>query len=202
MTNARVYKSPLREAQAAQTRERILEAARSFLEANDIDGLTLRRAAELAQVSPPTVYAHFPTLDDLMAAFFQWLSPRIGMDEPLPPLAELPGMPARLFALYEANGALLRKLMDSPSWDRRRLAGRDRRIGAWIEAIGAELPHLAADERRRGGLAVASCWSPTHWRWLTDTGGLTQADAVASASWTIRTLIQALKQGLPPEDRP
>ena len=33
-------------------------------------------------VSPPTVYAHFATVDDLVAAFFQWLGPRLGLQKP------------------------------------------------------------------------------------------------------------------------
>ena len=66
----RTYQSPLREAQAALTRERILMAAKTYLEKHDIETLSLRHLAELADVSPPTVYAHFPTVDDLVAAFF------------------------------------------------------------------------------------------------------------------------------------
>ena len=73
MPTSRTYQSPLREAQAALTRERILMAAKTYLEHNNIETLSLRQLAELAGVSPPTVYAHFATVDDLVAAFFQWL---------------------------------------------------------------------------------------------------------------------------------
>ena len=69
----RTYQSPLREAQAALTRERILMAAKTYLEHRDIETLSLRQLAELAGVSPPTVYTHFATIDDLVAAFFKWL---------------------------------------------------------------------------------------------------------------------------------
>ena len=73
----RTYQSPLREAQAALTRERILMAAKTYLENHDLETLSLRHLAELADVSPPTVYAHFPTVDDLVAAFFAGLRPRL-----------------------------------------------------------------------------------------------------------------------------
>lgn len=196
----RTYRSSIRDTQAAHTRERIIEAARTFLETHDLDQLTLRRTAELALVSPPTVYAHFPTLDDLMVGFLQWLKPLIGMDEPLPGLDRLPEVPTRLFPLYEAQGVLLRKLIDSPAWDRRRLADRDRRIGDWIAAINAGLPASTTPDCRVGAYAIASQWSPTHWRWLRDTAGLSPDDAVASAVWSVRALVRDLKRPAPHED--
>ena len=78
MATSRSYQSPLREAQAALTRERILMAAKDYLENKDIETLSLRQIAELSGVSAPTVYAHFPTMDDLVGAFFYWLKPRLG----------------------------------------------------------------------------------------------------------------------------
>ena len=66
MVTARTYQSPLRDAQAALTRERILMAAMGYLEKHDIETLTLRHVAELSGVSPPTVYAHFPTMEALV----------------------------------------------------------------------------------------------------------------------------------------
>lgn len=190
----RPYHSPLREAQAALTRERILMAAREYLEQNEIDSLTLRRVAELAGVSPPTAYAHFATMDDLVAAFFQWLKPRLGLDRPPASIAEVESMPARLFPRYDEHGALLRNLMNRPAWDRQRLADRDRRHAPWLVTLRAELPHLSPEALRRGGLAVASCWTPTHWRWLRDTGGFPPEVAIAVATWTLRSLIEALRR--------
>ncbi len=136
----RPYQSPLREAQANMTRERIVMAAREYLEHNSINDLSLRQIASLSGVSPPTVYAHFPTMDDLLGTFFLWLKPRVGFDKPLPSLEELPLMPERVFPLYEQHGVLLRNLMNQPSWDRQRFADRDNRLDRWIASIGGELP--------------------------------------------------------------
>jgi AcrR family transcriptional regulator len=193
MSTSRPYQSPLREAQAAMTRERILMATKDYLEKNDIEKLTLRRVAELSGVSPPTVYAHFPTMDDLIAAFFQWLKPRLGLDLPLPPLDELATLPNRLFPRYDEYGSLLRNLMSKPSWDRQRLADRDRRHGGWLDAMRTELPDHAPEQLRRGGLVVAAFWTPTLWRWLTDTCGFTPEETRLVAAWALRVLIDALK---------
>lgn len=194
MPTARAYRSPLREAQAALTRERIFLAAKDYLETHDIENLTLRQVAELSGVSPPTVYAHFPTMDALVAAFFQWVKPRVGLDRPPPPLAELPAFARELFPLYAAHGALLRNLMNRPSWDRQRISDRTVRHGAWIAAIGAELPKLTQAQRRRGAMAIAAFWTPTLWRWLIDTCGFTPEEAQEVAAWAIRALVEALKR--------
>jgi AcrR family transcriptional regulator len=184
----------LRDAQAALTRERIFMAAKDYLATHDIENLTLRHVAELSGVSPPTVYAHFPTMDDLVAAFFQWVKPRVGLDRPPPPLAELPSFPRELYPLYDAHGALLRNLMNRPSWDRQRISDRGVRHGGWMQAIGAELPRLTPAQRRRGAMAIAAFWTPTVWRWLIDTCGFGPAEAQDVAAWAVRALVEALKR--------
>lgn len=194
MAPARTYQSPLREAQAALTRQHILMAAKGYLEKHDIETLTLRHVAELSGVSPPTVYAHFPTMEALVSAFFQWVKPRLALDQPLPPLAELTSLPGELFPRYEAHGTLLRNLMNRPSWDRQRVNDRGRRHGAWIQAIGEALPDLTPVQRRRGALAIAAFWTPTLWRWLVDTCGFTPEEAERVAAWAIGGLIDALKR--------
>jgi AcrR family transcriptional regulator len=190
----RPYLSPLREAQAALTRERILMAAKDYLESHDIENLTLRHLAQLAGVSPPTVYAHFATVDDLAAAFFAWVKPRVGLDRALPGLERLGELPRDLFPNYEAYGALLRSLMNRPSWDRQRIADSGERHGRWIAAVGESLPNLGAEQRRRGALAMAVFWTPTMWRWLVDTCGFEPKEAEQVASWAIDALAQALKR--------
>jgi AcrR family transcriptional regulator len=194
LPTSRTYQSPLREAQAALTRERILMAAKNYLERNDIETLSLRHLAELAGVSPPTVYAHFATVDDLVAAFFKWLGPPLGLLKPLPSLDDFAELPKVLFPNYQAYGALLRNLMNRPSWDRQRGADSGQRHGRWIAAVGEALPDLAPEQRRRGAMVVSAFWTPTVWRWLMDTCGFTPKEAEQVASWTIDALVDALKR--------
>ncbi len=204
-SSPRSYQSPLREAQAALTRERILMAAKDYLEKHDIETLTLRHLAELAGVSPPTVYAHFATVDDLVAAFFQWLKPRLGLQSALPPLDRFSELPAALFPAYETYGALLRNLMNKPSWDRQRGADSAARHGRWLDAVGEALPELTPEQRRRGAMVVSAFWTPTVWRWLADTCGFSPKEAEQVAAWAVDALVEKLKRdpaGLadPPEE--
>jgi len=193
-TTQRPYRSPLREAQAAQTREQIFGAARQYLDHHAIESLTLRQIAVLSGVSAPTVYAHFPTMDDLIGAFFQWLKPRMGMSDPLPPLDELPRFPARMFRRYEEYAPLLRNLMHQPAWERQRVADRPERHGAWLAALGRQLPGLGPAQLRRGGMALSAFWTPTMWRWLIDICGFSPAEAERTAAWGVQSLIDALRR--------
>jgi AcrR family transcriptional regulator len=189
----RPYRSSLREAQSAQTRERILMAAKDFLETDRLENLTLRRIAELADVSAPTVYAHFPTMDDLSRAFFVWLKPRIGTDLALPPLSEFSSIPAQMFPRYARHGRLLRNLMDTPAWDRLRVADWKTKHGAWADAIEADLPGLAPEQKDRAAIVLAAFWTPTLWRWLVDIAGCSPRDAEQIAAWAINALVASLK---------
>ena len=62
----RPYSSPLRERQAQQTRELILDAVTELLENHRIDEVTTREIAQSAKVSERTVYRHFPDRDALL----------------------------------------------------------------------------------------------------------------------------------------
>lgn len=54
-----VYKSPVRERQAADTHRRIVEATRQLLEKEGYAGMTIEAIARMAEVSAPSVYAIF-----------------------------------------------------------------------------------------------------------------------------------------------
>jgi len=57
--NKRVYNSEARDAQAVQTKNRILESAKSLFQTEGFDRVTIGKLAQSAGVSMPTVYAIF-----------------------------------------------------------------------------------------------------------------------------------------------
>ncbi len=64
----RKYRMAVREARVEQTRQRIVEAAKSLHAEQGILGTSHEEIARRAGVSQATVYRHFPTLDDLIPA--------------------------------------------------------------------------------------------------------------------------------------
>jgi AcrR family transcriptional regulator len=197
MTTPRQYQSSLREAYAAQTRERIVAAALEYLESHESDTLTLHRIGDLAGVSAPTVYAHFPTLDALYLGIFESLQPRLGLkvDEYPSKLDKLAELPAANFPSYARYGKALRALLLAPGYHRARRSNRPDRLQRWVDCVAAEAPELGPDERRLGAFAVNAFWTPTMWHWLTETCGLSTQEAIRTASWAIRSLVRALESG-------
>jgi AcrR family transcriptional regulator len=55
----RVYRSPVRERQAVDTRQRIIDATRQLLSSRGYAGMTVDEIARRAEVSPQSVYAIF-----------------------------------------------------------------------------------------------------------------------------------------------
>ncbi|MEO5900380.1 MAG: TetR/AcrR family transcriptional regulator, partial [Ilumatobacteraceae bacterium] len=72
MTESRPYVSPKRVAQAAATREAILEAFAEQLSEPDRHTLSPSEAAQRAGVSVRTVHLHFPNGDDQIVALGEW----------------------------------------------------------------------------------------------------------------------------------
>lgn len=195
----RAYRSPLRAAQARATRERLLEAAYAILAEDPagVGALTFQRIAAQAQVSVPTVYRHFGDQDALLAAFVDWIRPRIGLDPAriftLAPdgIATLPG---QSFPRFEEHGAVLRALIDSRDFNRVRAASATERARRAAEALSKHAPGWNREDLKVVAGAIAVLQAPPTWRWLRDTWGL-DADATRLAmSWAIRALVAILRR--------
>jgi AcrR family transcriptional regulator len=189
----RAYRSAVREAQAQQTRERILETTHGILERDGVAGLTIPIVAREAGVSIPTVYRHFPTPGDLLVAFFQWFRPRVGMtvERLLGTSAEtVRALPRENFPKFEKHGEVLRALMDSPDANRVRQGSvndRAERAAAMFDAPGWSKRKLQAAVG-----AIYAMQTPQTWRWLRDTWGLDAKQAELAATWAIQILSEAL----------
>jgi AcrR family transcriptional regulator len=77
----RAYQSPTRQRQAAETRRRILDAARGLFRAAGYAGATLEGIAAAAEVSPKTVEAAFGSKRGLLAALVDPLATEGGAQE-------------------------------------------------------------------------------------------------------------------------
>ncbi|MGA0604121.1 TetR/AcrR family transcriptional regulator [Caulobacter sp. KR2-114] len=75
MALKRTYVSPLRQAQAAQTRQSIVEAARVLFDRHGYGATTLDMIAQLANASPNTVYVAFRTKAAILHAILRSVNP-------------------------------------------------------------------------------------------------------------------------------
>lgn len=192
----RPYQSPIREVQAAQTRERIVAAALELLERNDETSLTLPKVARSAGVSVPTVYVHFPTLDQLHLAVLDSLAARLRVSGGwIGNLAGLRDLPTRSFPLYARNRNALGALLASPAARHlARIWGPDLQP-QWLASAREAAPGLTEGQCKARAALLSALWSPMHWLWLTETRGLSDEEAVESATWAIGVLVGALSGG-------
>jgi AcrR family transcriptional regulator len=191
----RTYSSAIRDAQVETTRTLLFDTARTMLVEGGLDALTLPKLAQVAGVSVPTVYRHFPTLDDLFRTFLEWLRPQLGLtaERFLATTPEqLPSVPLENYPRYEAESAVLRPLMESREFNRVRVASLRDRARAASAPLKAHASGRSEAELEALTGAVWVFASPQVWRWMRDTWGLDNDEAAKAASWAMATLRDAL----------
>jgi len=194
----RAYSSPIREAQVEQTRRLLLETAYNILSTEGLEGLTLPRLAQAAAVSVPTVYRYFPTVDDLLKAFLEWVRPRLGQtaERLLHATPEqLPSIPMENYAAYENHARALLAVMESPTFNRIRVGSMNDRAQQGAAVLRTRAPDWDDRELEAAAGAIYVLAAPQTWRWMRETWGIDSDRAARAASWAMRILIDALGEG-------
>jgi AcrR family transcriptional regulator len=191
----RRYSSPVREAQVRETRERLMRAVARWMARRPHDELNLAGIARWARVERRTLFRHFATKEELLAAFWDWANHRVtpaGMPDTL---AEVLAAPVTLYAGFEAEAGLIQASLHSRAGREMRLANVARRQAA-VRAASAELGAevSAADRRRFEALAHVLC-SAAAWETMRDYAGLNGREAGAAAAWALRLAAEAVRSG-------
>jgi AcrR family transcriptional regulator len=119
----RPYRSPHRDAAAAQTRERLVAAARELLSAEGLNAFSLDAVARHAQVSRPTVYNQFGSRRALLEAVFDDIAVQAGIARLPTALAEpdphqaLQQLVALFCSFFGRAGATMRPLIAAAEAD-------------------------------------------------------------------------------------
>src|SRR5690242_14932676 len=110
----RPYHSALRAEHAERTRELLLEAVVRRVVAEGRFDLSLPVVAREAGVSVPTVYRHFPTIDDLIDGVAEHIAHRVGVDTMPDEPDALPAHARALFLSCEENEPMVRARLLTP----------------------------------------------------------------------------------------
>lgn len=194
--NTRKYNSTLREEQARNTRQRILEGA-SRIVMFRFERLTHRSVAKAAGVSERTVYRHFPTVDELHEAFREHQEKRFGgvYDEDIS-LDDLPAMfeqwPERLDEA--AIDDYLRDQETPPSL----VASRRVRYAIVQRSLAKEFPDATPDELRQVVIVLTSLMSPDAFARGKQILDLDISAVAVGNAWALRVLIDSLHSGNTP----
>ena len=184
---ARKYESPLREQQAAETRQSILRAVLTLFERESDFDVSMPAVAKEAGVSLRTVYRHFPTKSDLMIGLTEVQNLRSDVFDATTP-DELATAVADQFRTMSENEPLFRAMNSSRAGqDARRDARRGRQM-IIEQPMRPVSQRLEADDARKLHALVnvlsssaALFYMQDMWEWSTE-------DAADAAGWGIAVL--------------
>jgi AcrR family transcriptional regulator len=191
--NTRSYHSPLRGAQAAATRERILAAVGTLLDKGEEPTFAL--VASEAGCEQRTVYRHFPNKDELAAAFWSWQARLLGPEEGEPSTEdELLARVAAVFAGFDAHERHIRAMLHTEHGRAARLSDNERRQATYLRVLDDAVPGLDPARRVRAAATLQLLVSAASWESLRDYWGLDGDDAVAAVQQAIVAMVDGLRR--------
>jgi AcrR family transcriptional regulator len=191
----RAYNSPSRRAQSAETRERIVGAAKKLLRKSSVrdwHSLTIRAVAQEAGVNERTVYRHFTDERGLRDAVMRDLERDAGIDLSDLELADVAGVAARIFD-HVASYTFEKRPLD-PTMTEALLRQR--------EALHDALEPWTTDWPASAAAVVAGLfdvlWSVGSFERLTVDWELPAAQARDALIWLIGLVEEAVRSGRRP----
>src|SRR5262245_33666221 len=107
----RAYDSSLRDEQAAQTRQRIIDAFGDDVSGPEGDDITVQRVAARARGSVPTLYRAFTSLDQVGLACWEFIQPQLAALETIETADDLPLYVEGLFKRLAMRGPFLQAML-------------------------------------------------------------------------------------------
>jgi AcrR family transcriptional regulator len=187
----RRYRSPVRAAGAATTRDLLLTAFAEQLGRPGVVSLSLPDAAAVAGVGLRTVYHHFPDPDGRLAALAEWAEHELGPTASIDGVDDLPDHVRRSYARAVGREHLARAIYVSgvaQDMRTRRVRARRNDIAALLTGLGAPAEATARAIATVSMLASTEAGIP-----LVDVHGLTMAEAGEAAAQTVAATIADLR---------
>ncbi len=191
----RTYRSELREKQAEETSARILDAAIKVI-AGGLAFVSVPAVAREAGVSVPTVYRHFRTKRDLLAAIYPHTMRRAGLNEVVVPrsMDELrQGLRAH-FERTDSLGDLARAAMASPAADDVRRLNIPRRLAAFRRVADSIEPKPSEVNRDRIARLLVILTASSALRLWRDQLGSSVDEAADDVDWALRAITSAASE--------
>lgn len=187
----RRYSSPVREAKARQTRERLMRGVARWMQRRPHDEMTLVGVARMAKVQRRTLFRHFATKEALLAAFWDWANHRVTPTGMPDTLEEVLTAPRTLYPGFDAEEGLIRASLHSTAGREMRLANVERRQQA-LAAASAAITNASRAERRRFECVAQVLCSAAAWETMRDYAGVNGQEAGDAAAWALEVLAATL----------
>ncbi|MEX0625800.1 MAG: helix-turn-helix domain-containing protein [Chloroflexota bacterium] len=191
----RSYRSQLRAQQAEETRARILDAALRVI-AGGLAFVSVPGVAREAGVSVPTVYRHFATKHDLLAAVYPHAMRRAGLEEQVIPrsMDELRQGLRAYFERTDSLGDLARAAMASPASDDVRRLNIPRRLAAFRRVADSIEPKPSQVNQDRIARLLVILTASSALRLWRDQLGSSVDEAADDVDWVLRAITSAASE--------
>ena len=183
----------LREKHAEATREHILGKAYELLVEHPEQPFSHEAVAKMAEVGARTVYRYFPSQADLYEGMWLLLRRHSGTIFPQSEDQILPQVPV-LFGNFDRNEKVIRAVLESPMGHRVRERGIPEGRESFQKSLAGLTKGLSAAKQRQVVAVFLAVYSAPFWELLRNRGGLGGKDAIEAAEWTMRTLLDGLKE--------
>jgi AcrR family transcriptional regulator len=188
----RSYRSDLRAEQAEETRGRILDATVRVM-AGGPASVSIPAVAREAGVSIPTVYRHFRTKPDLLAAVYPHLARRAGFNKVVMPSSvdEFRAMVLTIFGGLDSLGDPARAAMASPAAEEARRATMPSRLAMSRRFAETIAPTASGADRDRIARLLIVLTTSAAMRMWRDHLGSSVEEAADDIEWLVRSVIAA-----------
>jgi len=194
-TGGRSYRSALRERQAEETRARILDATLRVI-AGGLAFVSIPHVAREAGVSVPTIYRHFATKRDLLAAVYPHAVRSAGLPEMVLPrsMDELRRGMQEHFERTNTLADVAKGAMASPAAEELRRINMPERIAIFRRLADSLVPPpTTADRDRIARLLVVLTSSSAVRMWREHLGSSVE-EAAADVDWVLGAAIAAAER--------
>jgi len=184
----------LRQRHADLTRELILRTVAELLEEGTASDLAVPEVARRSGVSLRTVYRHFPTREELLAAAGEWIGVNILRATIPEVIAEVPQRYAENAALWDEHPNLVQAMALTRGGNSVRSIRRRERLEKLREALREVTDGLPEAEAQQAFAVFAYLNSMLAWVTMREEAGLDGKQVGAAVAWAMRVLIDDLRR--------
>lgn len=182
----------LSDARMELVRSRALEGVAAVLARGE--PLTYAAVAAAAGVPERTLYRHFPTREQLLAAVFAWANERIGFRGELPvDGASMVALIKRVFPGFDAIAPVIRELLIAPEGRPARLADKAGRQRAALALVRSEVAGLDRASERRLAAVLQLLGAASTWQTLRDYWDMDGAEAAEACALAVQLLLDGAR---------
>lgn len=194
----------LRDQQAEFTRNKLMEAAKRVLDTHSLDEFSIQKVAEEAGVSHRTIYRYYPSRQELLDAFTEWLEDTIAPEKPAPPqnLDDLTRASRQVFDRFDEFAPYFRaSLLLSSRGEPIEPTSRSERDQRFRTLLAEVTDPLDEQQARQVYALIRHLLGIRTWQEFHDRFELRDGEAGEAAAWAVDVLIDALRSGSAPGQR-